>query len=416
MKNIKKLSMFYAALAGIMFVLLVQSCKKNTTDAVGTVRTVDSGSNLISNSINNNSTFVTPNSTKVVEGYLTLSQWYGYSYNDINYSNVTHIDFSFMTPTSTTDATLVYQDQANIAAEVSYYSDLTDKSFLGYGDKLLTKAHAANVKVLIGLAGATNLQAIFANSTLTGQFVSNVVNLCAQKGYDGIALDYEYPSTNTDGANILTFIQDLRVAFAKSSVLKNKKMYISMAMPTGDWAAKYYNLASLAKCVDWFSPMTYEYGSATQANINAPLYENPAIGNASSVDDAITYYLNTRGVNPLQLAMGVPFYGSQYTNYTALGAAAIGASRATKDMYNDYIKGGTFTQMWDATSQHTYYVNNSTGMMIVYDDAKDFVTKSAYIKAKGLKGAMIWELSRGFVSGATDPNPWLTALGTGVLH
>jgi len=415
MKKNTKLPKFYTVLASIMLMMPLQSCKKSTAAAPS------SGSSLASNSINKNSSFVTPNSTKVVEAYLTLSQYYGYSYNDINYSNVTHIDFSFMTSASATDATLVYQDQANIATEASYYSDLTDKSFLGYGDKLLAKAHAANVKVLIGLAGGksggvTNLQAIFANNTLTGQFVSNIVTLCEQKGYDGIALDYEYPGSNTDGANILTFMQDLRVAFAKSSILKSKQMYISMAMPTGDWAAKYYDLASLAKCVDWFSPETYEYGSATQANINSPLYENSAIGNTSATDDAITYYLNTRGVNPLQLTIGVPFYGTQYTNYTALGAAATGASRATKDMYHDFIQGGTFTEMWDATSQHTYFVNSSTGMMITYDDAQDFTTKSAYIKAKGLKGAMVWELSRGFVSGATDPNPWGTELATGVLH
>jgi chitinase len=415
MKKNTKLPIFYTALASIMLMMPLQSCKKNAISAVG------AGSGTVTTTLTKNSTFVTPNSTKVVEGYLTLSQWYGYSYNDINYSNVTHIDFSFMTAASATDATLVYQDQANIAAETSYYSDLTDKSFLGYGDKLLAKAHAANVKVLIGIAGGTsggvaNLQAIFASSTLTGQFVTNIVTLCEQKGYDGIALDYEYPGSNADGANILTFIQDLRVAFATSSVLKKKQMYVTMAMPTGDWAAKYYDVASLAKCVDWFSPETYGLGSDTQANMNSPLYDNSAIGNTISTDDAVTYYLSTRGVNPLQLAIGVPFYGWQYTGYTALGAAATGGARATKDMYHDYIAGGTFTQMWDATSQHTYYVNSSTGMMIVYDDAKDFATKSAYIKTKGLKGAMIWELSRGFVSGATDPNPWATELATGVLH
>jgi chitinase len=418
MRKITKHQMFFAPFISIMMILCLQSCKKNVDSPGNSALSpaLNFSSNLSSSPLTRNSTFVTPNTTKVVEGYLTLSQWYGYSYNDINYSNVTHINFSFMTPTSTTDATLIYADQANIAAEVSYYSDLTDKSFLGYGDKLLTKAHAASVKVLIGIAGVTNLKAIFANSTLMGQFETNIVNLLAQKGYDGIALDYEYPTTNTEGANILTFMQDLRLAFAHSSVLKLKQMYITMTMPTGDWAAKYYDLASLAKCVDWFSPMTYEYGSATQADMNAPLYDNSAIGNTSATDDAITYYLSTRGVNPLQLTMGVPFYGTQYTNYTTLGATATGNSRATKDMYNDYIKGGTFTQLWDATSQHTYYVNNSTGMMIVYDDNQDFVTKSAYIKTKGMKGAMVWELSRGFVSGATDPNPWLTALATGVLH
>jgi len=418
MKKYIKFPMFYTALVSIMLILSLQSCKKNV-DSPGnsTLNPVlNSSSNLSSSLVTKNSTFVTPNSTKVVEGYLTLSPYYGYSYNDINYSNVTHIDFSFLTPTSTTDATLVYSDQANIVAETSYYSDLTDKSFLGYGDKLLTNAHAANVKVLIGLAGVTNLKAIFASTTLIGQFVTNLVNLCAQKGYDGIALDYEYPSTNAEGTNILTFIQDLRVAFSKSSVLKIKQMYVSMAMPTGDWAAKYYNLASLAKCVDWFSPETYDYGSNTIANMNSPLYDNSAIGNTSATNDAVTYYLSTRGVNPLQLTIGVPFYGWQYTSYTALGAAATGGARATKDMYHDFIEGGTFTEMWDATSQHTYFVNSSTGMMITYDDTKDLTTKSAYIKAKSLKGAMIWELSRGFVSGAADPNPWLTAIGTGVLH
>jgi chitinase len=367
------------------------------------------------------SNFIALDNKKVVEGYLALSKWYAYSYNDINYSNVTHIDFGFITSASATDATLVYQDQANIAAQTNYYADLTDKSFLGYGDKLLTKAHAANVKVLLALAGGTatgvtNLQAVFANTLLRGQFVSNIVTLCEQKGYDGIALDYEYPTSNTDGLNILSFMQDLRIAFVKSTVLKNKKMYTTMAVPTGDWAAKYYDFTSLAKCVDWFSPMTYEYGSDTKAIINAPLYQNSAIGNTSSVNDAISYYLNTRGVNPLQLAMGVPFYGWQYSNYTGLGATASGGARATKDMYNDNIKGGSFTEMWDATSQHTYYVNNNTHMMVVYDDTKDFVTKSTYIKAKGLKGAMIWELSRGFVSGATDTNPYLTALGNNLLR
>lgn len=390
------------------FQLQVTDNKGATGQSMVTLTVSPAGTTPVGHTPPRDSNFIALDTKKVVEAYLALSKWYPYSYNDINYANVTHIDFGFMTSASATDATLIYQDQANIAAQTNYYADLTDKSFLGYGDKLITKAHAANVKVLIALAGGTatgvtNLQAIFASSTLRAQFVSNIVTLCEQKGYDGIALDYEYPTSNTDGLNILTFMQDLRIAFVKSTVLKNKKMYTTMAVPTGDWAAKYYDFNSLSKCVDWFSPMTYEYGSDTKAIINAPLYQNSNIGNTSSVNDAINYYLNTRGVNPLQLVMGVPFYGWQYSNYTTLGATATGGARATKDIYTDHIKSGTFTEMWDATSQHTYYVNNNTHMMVVYDDEKDFVTKSTYIKAKGLKGAMIWELSRASYLGLPIP-------------
>lgn len=365
--------------------------------------------------INRDSVFVMPNSNRVVEGYLTLSKWYGYSYNDIDYASVTHIDYSFIVPKSSTDPTLVYENSANEATALSYYPDLTDKTFLGYGDKLLAKAHASDVKVLIGVAGAPNLKSILADNNLRAQFVANLIKLLEQKGYDGIALDYEYPASNDEGYNILLLMQDLRVSFIKSSVLASKKMHITMAMPVGDWAAKYYDMAALSKCVDWFSPMTYEYSSGTIANINAPLYKNATIGNSSATDDAITFYLNTRGVNPLQLTIGVPFYGSQYTSYTALGASATAAARATKDMYSDYISKGGFTEMWDNVTQHSYYVNSSANMMIVYDNEKDMATKGAYVKSKGLKGVMIWELSRGFYDMGTTKNPWLKALAEAVL-
>ena len=365
--------------------------------------------------IKRDSAFVVPNSSRVVEGYLTLSKWYGYSYNDIDYSNVTHIDLGFIAPKSTTDATLVYEDSANEAAALSYYSDLTDKTFLGYGDKLITKGHAANVKVLISIAGAPKLRSLLADNNLRVQFADNLIKLLEQRGYDGIALDYEYPESNSEGYNVLMLMQDLRVAFVKSSVLSSKKMLLTMAMPIGDWAAKYYDMAALSKCVDWFSPMTYEYSSSTIANINSPLYKSTGAGNSSGIEDAVNYYVNTRKVNPLQLTIGVPFYGTQYTAYSSLGASAIGADRATKDMYKDYISKGGFTEMWDSVTQHSYYVNSSTNMMIVYDNEKDMATKGAYLKSKGLKGAMIWELSRGFYDMGTTQNPWLQALGNAVL-
>lgn len=366
--------------------------------------------------IKRDSTFVVPNSSRVVEGYLTLSEWYGYSYNDIDYSNVTHIDFGFLVPKSASDPTLVYENSANEATIMSYYSDLTDKTFLGYGDKLIAKAHAGNVKVLLALSGAPNLKTLLADNILRERLVLNIVQLLEQKGYDGIALDYEYPASNSEGSNILLLMQDLRIAYIKSSVLASKKMIFTMALPVGDWAGKYYDMSALSKCVDWFSPMTYEYSSSTIANINSPLYKNTTAGNSSGIDDAVNYYVNTRKVNPLQLTIGVPFYGTQYTLYSALGAPATGADRATKDMYKDYISKGGFTEMWDNVTQHSYYVNKSTNMMIVYDNEKDMSTKGTYLKSKGLKGAMIWELSRGFYDTSSTKNPWLQALGNAVLR
>lgn len=417
MKKNKLFKTVFFVFAVVFSIAAVLSCSNSETPLPNDERssTPPTTPPIVDVVVKRDSDFVVPNSSRVVEGYLTLSKWYGYSYNDIDYSNITHIDYGFLVPKSASDPTLAYENLADEAAALSYYSDLTDKTFLGYGDKLIAKAHAANVKVLIALSGAPTLKSLLADSNLRAQYVANIVKLLEQRGYDGIALDYEYPSSSSEGSNILLLMQDLRIACIKSSVLGSKKMIFTMALPVGDWAGKYYDMVSLSKCVDWFSPMTYEYSSSTIANINSPLYKNTGAGNSSGIDDAVNYYVNTRKVNPLQLTIGVPFYGTQYTAYSSLGASATGADRATKDMYKDYIGKGGFTEMWDNVTQHSYYVNSSTNMMIVYDNEKDMTTKGAYLKSKGLKGAMIWELSRGFYDMGTTKNPWLQALGNAVL-
>jgi chitinase len=142
---------------------------------------------------------------------------------------------------------------------------------------------------------------------------------------------------------------------------------------------------------------------------------NAGKGNSSAIDDAVNYYVNTRSVNPLQVTIGVPFYGVEYTTYSSLGASTTGILRATRVMYNEFISKGGFIEMWDNVSQHSYYVNSSTNRMIVYDNEKDRATKGACLKSKGLKDAMIWELLRGFYDMGTTKKPWLQAQGTSCI-
>lgn len=375
------------------------------------------------------SNYIVLDNKKVAEAYLTPSKWYTYSWEDINYSNVTHIVYSFLRPTSASNPTLTYGDPAYEQAAYSLYPTLTDKTFLGYGDKIIAKAHAANVKVLIGIAGGNgqntrDLAAIFANEDLRRQFVDNLVKLCEQRSYDGVTLDYEYPTSSSDGLGITNFAQELRVAFASSSVLSKKEMIITMAVPIGNWSGEFFDYAKLAKCCNWFSPMTYEYATswATHFGLNSPIYTNASIGANSTLSTTLNYLKNTRGINPLQIVMGVPFFGWVFENYTQLGAVKSntnGEDKAYTGLYNDYIKnspGNGFVKYWDEVSKQPYLVNTITKQMITYDDENAIIEKCKYVKANGLKGAMIWELSRGFISGANDPNPLLTTLGDNLLR
>jgi chitinase len=375
------------------------------------------------------SNYIVLSSKKVSEGYLTPSQWYAYSWNDINYTNVTHIVYAFLRPTSASDPRLTYGDPAGETAAYSLYPSLTDKTFLGYGDQLIAKAHAANVKVLIGIAGANGLNtrdlaAIFGDDTLRKHFVANLVKLCEQRSYDGVDLDYEYPASVSDGLGITNFAQELRVAFVQSSILSKKEMSITMACPTGNWSGMYFDYTKLTKCCNWFSPMTYEFATSwtTSFSFNSPIYTNASVGASSAISTTVDYFENTRGVNPLQIVIGVPFYGWVFSNYTQLGATKSntnGVDKSYTGLYTAYIKDTAtngFVKYWDNVCKQPYLVNKNTQTMVTYDDENAISEKCNYIKANGLKGAMIWELSRGFIAGASDPNPLLTTLGNNLLH
>lgn len=69
----------------------------------------------------------------------------------------------------------------------------------------------------------------------------------------------------------------------------------------------------------------------------------------------------------------------------------------------------TFGKYRDATSQVPYLYNPATKVFISYDDPQSLTAKAKYAKAKGLGGAMIWELSSD-----TADHALLNAVNTGL--
>jgi chitinase len=51
------------------------------------------------------------------------------------------------------------------------------------------------------------------------------------------------------------------------------------------------------------------------------------------------------------------------------------------------------TRSWDASAQVPYLYDPARRLWISYDDAQSMKIKADYIKAKGLGGAMIWEIT-----------------------
>src|ERR1700679_2591222 len=120
-----------------------------------------------------------------IVGY--LANWNG-NPTFVQYSKLTHINFSF--------------------AECTASGGLTcDTTYLG---SVVTKAHAAGVKVLISIGGASNggtMTTAMRNARLV--LTTNIENFVSTWNLDGADIDWEAPANTSDGNLFNNLVQTL---------------------------------------------------------------------------------------------------------------------------------------------------------------------------------------------------------------
>ena len=181
---------------------------------------------------------------------------YVYSSDQIPYNQLTHISHAFVLLTTKADGTL--------------------KVPTGFIEPaLITKAHAAGVKVLVSIGGGDGIQGPRFNRMARVEayrqaFVHNVRAFLRKYGYDGVDIDWEIPNAK-DMSNCTTLMQELR------NELPVGQWLISMATPSDprSWGEG-FDIPALAPLVDFMNVMTYDFtGSwAGFAGLNSPLFQD----------------------------------------------------------------------------------------------------------------------------------------------
>jgi chitinase len=326
-----------------------------------------------------------PGSSKRLLGY--YPEWskyndppYVYSAAQIPYRQLTHISHAFVLLDKKADGTL----------------DLP-QGFIE--PDLISKAHAAGVKVLVSIGGGDGIQGPRFNKMAHVEadrqaFVRNVHAFLTQNGYDGVDIDWEIPNAH-DASDCTTLMQELR------NELPAGQWLISMATPSDpqSWGQG-FDIPALAPLVDFMNVMTYDFtGSwAGYAGLNSPLYQDPADPiQSGSVKTSMDLYANTYGVPLSQLNIGSAFYGYVFQGVDALWAAC-GSCNSGQQNYGNYIKPLLHSSAWqkerDKGAKSPYLVNSTSLEFITYDDKASTSLKTSYImKQRGFGGVFMWELS-----------------------
>jgi len=333
--------------------------------------------------------------------------------SDIPGQKLTHINYAFAN---------IQQGRCVLGDS---YADI-DKAFAGdtwdqgalrgnFGQLRKLKAANPSLKTMISIGGWTwseNFAAAAATDASRKAFASSCVTFMKQYGFDGIDIDWEYPvsgglnaGTPADKQNYTALLREFRTELNAEEAKDSRTYSLSIAAPAGPSIIPNLESAKIGGVLDWMNLMSYDFHGSWDSitGHNAPMTVGPKDTAAGfSITDAVDSYLKT-GFPAAKLVLGVPFYGRGWENvgpnasglYQSGTAASVGTWEKGVFDYSD-IKSNylpSMTRSWDASAQVPYLYDPARRLWISYDDAQSMKIKADYIKAKGLGGAMIWEIT-----------------------
>ena len=278
---------------------------------------------------------------------------------DIPWNNITHLVDAFAIPTS--------GGGVNLATGL-------------YGSQAVSVAHANGTRAILSVGGEGQGSYFASNvSTYQSTFISNIVKAVtqtgsAQGGYDGVDIDWEFPSS-TDKPNFMSFMANLYVAIKALPVspVDGQSRTLTFFVSPGyyvcgvDWANinKYCDAAVISGYAFFID------------GYNGPL-RDPSTGNYSDCGGVSTgpdingvfTKLTAKGFPATQFVLGCPFFGLYN------GGSEVGIEKL--------LKSGIAGAYQTAQAEQIYTYN---GYSTTANTAQSFCDKINWALSKGMKGS-----------------------------
>ena len=264
---------------------------------------------------------------------------------------------------------------------------------------LIELAHKANRKVILGVGG-TNSHSAFApmvaDPSARANFVRNLTDFVVDQGYDGVNIDWEFPQSPVDRQNLNALMMELRQSLESTG----RHLTLSISATSNERRGQWIDVDSITPLVDQYVVMTFGYYGpwSSVSGHHAPLYA-PAAGtrDTRSVDQSLRYWVETRGVPPSKILMGVASFGLWFDS-EGLDQPFTETQKAD---YRDIapLIGHGHTRYWDGTAQVPYLAQEGALGLWSYDDPQSIGAKRDYVLANGLAGMAVWDVTMDVVAG-----------------
>ncbi|CAN7975083.1 unnamed protein product, partial [Ixodes persulcatus] len=341
---------------------------------------------------------------------LFLCYWRAWSYNregDGNFS-VEHIDASLCT--HLVYAFAILENDTIAANDPSL--DLTDNSGLGMYRKFNDlKLQNPDLKTIIAIGGWNEGSKKYSDMSKTAEgrkrFVESVLEFLDRHGFDGLDLNWEYPSRKggfpEDRENHALLLKELRDALDQET--RTLIASVSLKIET---VSVSYNVPEVMKFVHVLNVMGYDLFGAWNnfTGHNSPLRARKGgneLEQTLNVETGLQFWIDERA-NVSKMVLGLPLYGRTFTlddpessGYLAPANQPGHAGNYTKVAgflgYNEICmlrRSGGWKESRDPDVGAPVIVKED--QWIGYDDAESLKKKVAFALSKGLAGAMVWSI------------------------
>ena len=278
------------------------------------------------------------------------------------------------------------------------------------------KAQGYNFKLLLAVGGWTFSQSysnVVQTSASRQAFVNSIVDLMTTYPiFDGILQDWEWPSNNgvnygntgntvgpNDANNFALLLQLIKETF---NSIGHPEWTSSISVSANPVIMQQLPVAQLNQWVDSFHILTYDFSSSAWGPCLAGHHTNlyPATVTPTytpfSVDGAVKTWISLGGqLNKSYI--GVAFYSRGFANTQGLdqpsnGVVPGGSFQAGVWNYSATPIPGS-TEYWDDVCKAGYSYDPVQLALNSYDTVQSTIDKCNYVKANGLRGTAIWEVS-----------------------
>ncbi|KAL4579312.1 hypothetical protein LXL04_015453 [Taraxacum kok-saghyz] len=318
----------------------------------------------------------------------------GYPASAIDTSYFSHVYYAFVLPSPTTYTLEITPDDV--------------ENLLDFTNATSRWNPSAKTVLSVGGGGGGTLPGIFSQMASDhysrATFINSTIEVARDYKFDGIDLDWEFPSNDTDMTNLGLLFREWREAIEYEAnvtgrprlILTSAVYYASNVSLNG--GPRSYPIEAITEYVDWINPMCFGYHGSWEnfTGLHSALYDP---NTNLSTDFGIGSWIRA-GMPPNKIVMGLPLYGPTWSladpNVNTVGAQTIGTGPGSGLLvYSDVInfnEENNSTVVFD--NNMVSYYSYSGDSWVSYDDVRSIELKVRYAQNRSLGGYFFWALGQ----------------------